>query len=49
MNSKIMLPLLGYLLLVAAISLFAMYQQKRAKGAFLNEYFLGGRTLGDFC
>ncbi|MBS0910854.1 sodium/pantothenate symporter [Tatumella sp. JGM118] len=48
MNSKIIFPLLGYLLLVAAISLFAMYQQKRARGAFLNEYFLGGRTLGGF-
>ena len=48
MNTKIILPLLGYFLLVAAISLFAMYQQKRAKGPFLSEYFLGGRTLGGF-
>lgn len=48
MNTPIILPLLGYLLLVAGISLFAMRQQKRAKGAFLNEYFLGGRTLGGF-
>lgn len=49
MNTKILIPLLAYLLIVAAISLFAVYQQKRATGTFLNEYFLGGRTLGGFC
>ncbi|GAA0469825.1 MULTISPECIES: sodium/pantothenate symporter [Tatumella] len=48
MNTKILIPLLAYLLIVAAISLFAVYQQKRATGTFLNEYFLGGRTLGGF-
>ncbi|KGD78414.1 sodium/panthothenate symporter [Tatumella morbirosei] len=47
-NSKIMIPLLAYLLVVAALSLFAVWQQKRAKGSFLSEYFLGGRTLGGF-
>lgn len=48
MNLNIMLPFLVYLLLVAGLSLVAMVQQKRATGSFLNEYFLGGRTLGGF-
>lgn len=43
---EVILPLLGYLLLVAGLSLYAM--RKRREGNFLNEYFLGGRSMGGF-
>ncbi|SFN27387.1 sodium/pantothenate symporter [Izhakiella capsodis] len=43
---EVILPLLGYLLLVAALSLFAV--RKRREGSFLHEYFLGGRSMGGF-
>ncbi|WP_075182935.1 sodium/pantothenate symporter [Pantoea sp. 1.19] len=42
----IILPLLGYLLLVAGLSLYAMRQ--RRVGNFLSEYFLGSRSMGGF-
>ncbi len=46
MVAEIILPLLGYLLLIAALSVYAM--RKRREGSFLNEYFLGGRSMGGF-
>ncbi|PKH25777.1 sodium/panthothenate symporter [Enterobacterales bacterium CwR94] len=42
----VIIPLLAYLLLIAALSIYAV--RKRQKGAFLNEYFLGGRSMGGF-
>ena len=46
MNAGIILPLIAYLLLVAALSLYAM--RKRREGNFLSEYFLGSRSMGGF-
>ncbi|AUX92055.1 sodium/pantothenate symporter [Mixta gaviniae] len=46
MKADVILPLLGYLLLIAALSVYAM--RKRRTGNFLNEYFLGGRSMGGF-
>lgn len=46
MKAGIILPLIAYLLLVAAISLYAM--RKRREGNFLSEYFLGSRSMGGF-
>jgi len=45
-NAGIILPLIAYLLLVAALSLYAM--RKRREGNFLSEYFLGSRSMGGF-
>lgn len=46
MKIEIILPLIGYLLLVAGLSVFAM--RKRREGNFLTEYFLGSRSMGGF-
>lgn len=46
MKFEIILPLIGYLLLVAGLSIFAM--RKRREGSFLTEYFLGSRSMGGF-
>ena len=46
MNSEIILPLLIYLVLIAALSVFAV--RKRREGSFLTEYFLGSRSMGGF-
>ncbi len=46
MTAEIILPLIGYLLLVAGLSVFAM--RKRHSGNFLTEYFLGSRSMGGF-
>lgn len=46
METEVILPLLGYLLLVAGLSVYAM--RKRRQGSFLNEYFLGSRSMGGF-
>ncbi len=46
MKSEIILPLLGYLVLIAALSVFAMRKQRQ--GSFLSEYFLGSRSMGGF-
>ncbi len=43
---EVILPLLGYLLLIILLSLYAMGKQR--KGNFLNEYFLGNRSMGGF-
>lgn len=44
MRFEIILPLLGYLVLVLLVSVFSM-RRRRADG-FLNEFFLGGRSMG---
>ncbi|HBH66445.1 MAG TPA: sodium/panthothenate symporter, partial [Erwinia persicina] len=46
MKLDIILPLIGYLLLVAGLSVYAMRQ--RREGSFLSEYFLGSRSMGGF-
>ena len=46
MEIEVLLPLLGYLLLVAGLSVYAV--RKRSEGNFLNEYFLGSRSMGGF-
>lgn len=46
MHHEVILPLAGYLLLVFALSLYAM--RRRRTGSFLNEYFLGNRSMGGF-
>jgi sodium/pantothenate symporter len=45
-KAGIILPLIAYLLLVAALSVYAM--RKRREGNFLTEYFLGSRSMGGF-
>ncbi|HGJ5876816.1 MAG TPA: sodium/pantothenate symporter [Arsenophonus sp.] len=44
MQIKILLPLIGYLLLVFLLSIYAY--KRRQKGEFLHEYFLGNRSMG---
>ncbi|MDZ7277094.1 sodium/pantothenate symporter [Pantoea eucrina] len=46
MDNEIILPLLGYLALIAGLSVFAMRKQRT--GSFLSEYFLGSRSMGGF-
>ena len=44
MQPEVILPLIAYLLIVFGLSVYAM--RKRATGNFLNEYFLGSRSMG---
>lgn len=46
MHFEIIVPLVAYLLIVFVISLYAMRQ--RQTGNFLQEYFLGSRSMGGF-
>ena len=46
MQTEVIVPLIGYLLLVFLLSAYAY--RKREKGEFLNEYFLGNRSMGGF-
>jgi len=46
MHHEVILPLIAYLLLVFGLSLYAM--RRRRTGNFLNEYFLGNRSMGGF-
>ena len=46
MQPEVILPLIAYLLVVFGLSIYAM--RKRSTGAFLNEYFLGSRSMGGF-
>jgi sodium/pantothenate symporter len=41
---EVILPLVAYLLVVFGLSVYAM--RKRVTGTFLNEYFLGSRSMG---
>jgi sodium/pantothenate symporter len=47
MQLEVILPLVAYLLVVFGLSIYAM--RKRTTGAFLNEYFLGSRSMGGLC
>eukprot|EP01083_Nonionella_stella_P260631 888392_1 len=44
MQLEVILPLVAYLVVVFGISVYAM--RKRSTGTFLNEYFLGSRSMG---
>ncbi len=46
MQIEVLLPLIGYLALVFLLSIYAY--KKRKTGEFLNEYFLGNRSMGGF-
>ena len=46
MQTDVLLPLIGYLLLVFGLSVIAY--RRRQKGNFLTEYFLGNRSMGGF-
>ncbi|AHF75590.1 Sodium/panthothenate symporter [Sodalis praecaptivus] len=46
MRSEVIVPLVAYLALVFLLSLYAFRQ--RAQGNFLQEYFLGNRSMGGF-
>lgn len=46
MNIQVFLPLLGYMLLIGAISVYVI--KKRSTAPFLNDYFLGNRSMGAF-
>lgn len=46
MHPEVILPLIAYLLLVFGLSVYAM--RRRRTGNFLNEYFLGDRSMGGF-
>jgi len=46
MHHEVILPLVAYLLLVFGLSVYAM--RRRRTGNFLNEYFLGNRSMGGF-
>ncbi|PHM71410.1 sodium/pantothenate symporter [Xenorhabdus kozodoii] len=46
MQSEVILPLTGYLALVFMLSIYAY--RRRKTGEFLNEYFLGNRSMGGF-
>lgn len=44
MRLEVMIPLIGYMLIVFGLSVYAMRQRKT--GTFLTEYFLGSRSMG---
>ncbi|SUX58045.1 sodium/panthothenate symporter [Citrobacter amalonaticus] len=44
MQLEVILPLVAYLVVVFGLSVYAM--RKRQTGTFLNEYFLGSRSMG---
>lgn len=44
MQLEVILPLVAYLIVVFGVSIYAM--RKRTAGTFLNEYFLGSRSMG---
>ncbi|SQI43310.1 Pantothenate permease [Leminorella richardii] len=46
MQLDVILPLLAYLFLVFGLSIYAYL--KRQKGNFLNDYFIGDRSMGGF-
>lgn len=46
MQTDVILPLVGYLALVFGLSIYAY--RRRQKGNFLNDYFLGDRSMGGF-
>ncbi|WP_347253386.1 sodium/pantothenate symporter [Leminorella grimontii] len=46
MQLDVILPLIAYLILVFGLSIYAYV--KRQKGNFLNDYFIGDRSMGGF-
>lgn len=46
MQTEVILPLVGYLVLVFGLSVYAY--SRRQTGNFLSEYFLGSRSMGGF-
>ena len=44
MQLEVILPLVAYLLVVMGLSIYAI--RRRNTGSFLNEYFLGSRSMG---
>jgi sodium/pantothenate symporter len=46
MQTDVVLPLVGYLVMVFGLSIYAYTRQKT--GSFLNEYFIGNRSMGGF-
>ncbi|AFJ45463.1 sodium/pantothenate symporter [Shimwellia blattae DSM 4481 = NBRC 105725] len=44
MRPEVIVPLVAYLIMVMGISVYAM--RRRSSGNFLNEYFLGSRSMG---
>ena len=46
MQTDVVLPLVGYLALVFGLSIYAY--TRRQTGNFLNEYFIGNRSMGGF-
>ncbi|MEA9444330.1 sodium/pantothenate symporter [Candidatus Fukatsuia symbiotica] len=46
MQTNVVLPLIAYLMLVFALSIYS-YTRRRT-GNFLNEYFIGNRSMGGF-
>ncbi|MBK4715384.1 MULTISPECIES: sodium/pantothenate symporter [Tenebrionibacter/Tenebrionicola group] len=46
MQTEVILPLIAYLLVVFGLSAWSM--RRRQAGNFLNEYFLGSRSMGGF-
>ncbi len=47
-NFKILLPILLYLVLMMVIAFWGSRRSKQGKGGFIEEYFIGGRSLGGF-
>lgn len=46
MQTDVVLPLVGYLAMVFGLSVYAYTRRKT--GNFLNEYFIGNRSMGGF-
>ncbi|WP_145523022.1 sodium/pantothenate symporter [Yersinia rohdei] len=46
MQTDVILPLVGYLVMVFGLSVYAY--TRRQTGSFLNEYFIGNRSMGGF-
>ena len=46
MKTDVVLPLVGYLVMVFGLSVYAY--TRRQTGKFLNEYFIGNRSMGGF-
>jgi len=47
MNASL-LPLIGYLVLTFCLALWAQRQSRKSGGSMLEEYFIGGRSMGGF-
>ncbi|MFA9500163.1 sodium/pantothenate symporter [Mannheimia sp. E30BD] len=46
MNSKMILPLIAYLIFVFGVAFYAY--RKRQGGSFISEYYIGGRSMSGF-